>query len=57
MEDVSKNPEISVQEAEEHYQASKSNYCIEGGESHLTYYRDKYPQHYAMLLNNVSPKT
>ncbi|MEM1336744.1 MAG: hypothetical protein AAGF96_03290 [Bacteroidota bacterium] len=57
MEDVSKNQKISIQEAEEHYQASKKNYCIEGSESHLAYYREKFPQHYSILLNNTSPKT
>lgn len=45
---------ISVKEAEAHYQSSKENYTIEGAESHLAYYRDKYPQHYSVLLGNVS---
>ena len=35
MKDVSKNPEISVQEAEEHYQSSKENYCNGAGESQV----------------------
>lgn len=47
---------ISLLEAEEHYQSSKDNYCIEGGESHLAYYREKHPQYYAVLLDNVSSK-
>lgn len=44
---------ISVKEAEAHYQSSKENYAIEGAESHLAYYRDKYPEHYNVLSQNV----
>ena len=35
------------------YQSSSENYTIEGAESHLAYYRDKNPEHYQVLLNNV----
>ena len=53
MKQVSENPNISLQEAEKHYESSSENYSIEGAESHLAYYRDKYPQHYQVLLKNV----
>ena len=56
MKDVSKNSKISVKEAETHYQSSKENYAIDGTESHLAYYREKYHQHFEVLLNNVSSK-
>ena len=52
MKRVSKKPKISLQEAEMHYQSSE-NYNIDGGESHFAYYRDKYPNHYKVLLENV----
>ncbi len=44
---------ISVEEAEVHYQSSKENYTIEGAESHLAYYREKHPEYYALLSQNV----
>lgn len=44
---------ISVKEAEVHYESSKENYTIQGAESHLAYYRDKYPEHYTVLSQNV----
>ena len=50
---VSKKSKISVEEAEVHYQSSKENYKIEGAESHLAYYREKYPEHYVVLSQNV----
>lgn len=53
MEQVSENPNISLQEAEEHYQSSSENYKIDSSESHLAYYRDKHPSHYRVLLENV----
>ncbi|MEM6516318.1 MAG: hypothetical protein AAF688_09055 [Bacteroidota bacterium] len=53
MERVSEKPKISSQEAEIHYQSSKENYTIESAESHLAYYREKHPLHYALLLQNV----
>ncbi|MCK0192765.1 hypothetical protein [Arenibacter sp. F20364] len=53
MKRVSEEPKISLQEAEKHYEQSGENYIIDSGESHLAYYRDKYPKHYQMLLNNV----
>ena len=53
MKQVSTKAKISVQEAEAHYQSSKENYTIEGAESHLAYYREKYPEYYALLLQNV----
>ena len=53
MKQVSENPNISLQEAEEHYQSSSENYKIDNGESHLAYYRDKHPSLYRVLLENV----
>lgn len=53
MKRVSENSNISLQEAEEHYQLSSENYTIEGAESHLAYYRDKHPMYYNILLNAV----
>jgi hypothetical protein len=44
---------ISLQEAERHYQSSKENYDVPGGESHLAYYRDKHPDYYNVLSQNV----
>jgi len=44
---------ISVEEAEAHYQTSKENYTIEAAESHLAYYREKHPDYYAVLSQNV----
>ncbi|WP_178987086.1 hypothetical protein [Winogradskyella schleiferi] len=45
--------DISLQEAEEHYQLSSENYDVDSGESHLAYYREKHPFYYQILLNNV----
>ena len=53
MKQVSLKPNISLQEAEEHYQLSSENYTIESGESHLAYYREKHPLYYHILLNSV----
>ena len=53
MKRTSENPKISLQEAGIHYQQSRENYKIDSGESHLAYYRDKNPEHYQLLLNNV----
>lgn len=53
MKRVSDKPKISTQEAEMHYQSSSKNYNIDGGESHIAYYRDKHPDHYQVLLENV----
>ena len=53
MENASQASNISIKEAEAHYQSSKENYTIEGAESHLAYYREKYPEYYALLLQNV----
>ena len=53
MKQVSETPNISLQKAEAHYQLSSENYTIEGGESHLAYYREKHPIYYAVLLQNV----
>lgn len=61
------NPKINVgklssTELNEHYNFSKANYDIGGGESHLEFYRDKYPEHYDRLLKisenlkKLSPK-
>ncbi len=54
MKKASKNPNIALQEAEEHYQLSSENYTIEGAESHLAYYRDKHPMNYRTLLEYYS---
>ena len=53
MKRVSEKSKISPQEAEIHYQSSKENYNIEGAESHLAYYRDKHPNYYRVLSENV----
>lgn len=53
MKNVALEPGVSLQEAEKHYQLSSDNYTIESGESHLAYYREKYPLYYQVLLNNV----
>ncbi|WP_179367602.1 hypothetical protein [Winogradskyella forsetii] len=53
MKRVSKKPKISLQEAEMHYQSSGENYQVDSGESHLAYYRDKHPNHYQILKENV----
>ena len=53
MKQVSTKVKISAQEAEAHYQSSKENYKIEGAERHLAYYREKHPEYYAFLSQNV----
>ncbi|WP_339626918.1 hypothetical protein [uncultured Maribacter sp.] len=53
MKSIAVKPNISIEEAEEHYQLSSENYTIESGESHLAYYREKHPFYYQILLNNV----
>lgn len=53
MKQVSEKPNISLQEAEEHYRLSSENYNIESAESHLAYFREKHPLYYHILLNNV----
>ncbi|WP_343487365.1 hypothetical protein [Allomuricauda sp. d1] len=52
MKDATK-AKISVKEAEAHYESSRANYTIEGAESHLAYYREKHPEYYALLSQNV----
>lgn len=54
MEKVSVKSDVSLREAEEHYQLSSENYTIEGAESHLTFYRDRHPKNYRILLNHYS---
>ncbi|MFV9549947.1 hypothetical protein [Algibacter sp. PT7-4] len=54
MKQESQTSSISLQEAEAHYQLSSEYYTIEGGESHLAYYREKHPQNYQTLLNYYS---
>lgn len=54
MKQVSETPNISLQEAEAHYELSSDNYTAESAESHLAYYRDKHPQYYRTLLNHYS---
>lgn len=53
MKRVSKKPKISLQEAEMHYQSSSENYQVDSGESHLAYYRNKHPNCYRVLSENV----
>lgn len=54
MKQVSETPNMSLQEAEVHYQSSSDNYTYESAESHLAYYRDKHPLYYRTLLNHYS---
>ncbi len=54
MKQVSQTSNITLQEAEKHYQLSSENYRVEGAESHLAYYRDKHPLKYQILLNHYS---
>ena len=53
MKQVSEKSNVSLQEAEAHYQLSCENYDVDSGESHLAYYRDKYPANYQVLLDSV----
>lgn len=53
MKRVSEKTKISPQEAEMNYQQSRENYNIDSAESHMAYYRDKHPNHYKVLLENV----
>jgi hypothetical protein len=53
MKPIPGTPKITLQEAEALYDSSRMNYSIEGAESHLAYFRDKYPGYYAVLLQNV----
>lgn len=53
MKQVIKKQGISLADIEQHYQISKGNYKIPSGESHLAYYRDKNPEYYKRLLENV----
>lgn len=53
MKKVSSKPEVSLQEAEDHYQSSRRNYTIDGSESHLAYYREKHPVYYSLLLQII----
>ena len=53
MKRVSEKPKISPQIAETHYQSSSENYQVDSGESHLAYYRDKHPNYYRVLSENV----
>ncbi|WP_437370348.1 hypothetical protein [Maribacter litoralis] len=50
---ISEKPIISLREAKEHYESSRENYKNDSAESHLPYYREKYPLYYQVLLNNV----
>ena len=54
MKKVSKNSNIALQEAEEHYQLSSENYTTESTESHLAYYREKHPINYRTVLEYYS---
>tara|TARA_R110002049_G_scaffold309199_1_gene518490 strand:- start:2563 stop:2724 length:162 start_codon:yes stop_codon:yes gene_type:complete len=53
MKQVFEKPNMSLQEAEDHYQLGSENYDVDSGESHLAYYRDKHPAIYQVLLDNV----
>ncbi|WP_156113379.1 hypothetical protein [Wocania ichthyoenteri] len=53
MKQVSEKPDMTLQEAEEHYQLSSEKYDVDSGESHLAYYRDKHPSNYQVLLDSV----
>ena len=53
MKQVSEKPKIPLQEAEKHYQSSSENCQVDSGESHLAYYRDKHPNYYRVLSENV----
>ncbi|WP_189319413.1 hypothetical protein [Leeuwenhoekiella nanhaiensis] len=53
MKRVSSKSTITLQEVEDHYQSSRENYDIESAESHLAYYRERHPEYYALLLQNV----
>ncbi len=53
MKRVSQSSKIPLQDLEKHYQSSSENYNIEGAESHLAYYREKYPMYYSVLLQNA----
>jgi hypothetical protein len=53
MKQVSEKPNMSLQEAEEHYQLNSENYDVDSGESHLAYYREKHPANYQVLLDSV----
>lgn len=50
MNQVTPNQKISKNALKEHYQKSRANYDIESGESHLAYYRDKYPLYFKLLI-------
>ncbi len=46
--------EPSLEELPQHYASSKANYNIPSAESHLAYYRDKYPRNYELLLQSLN---
>jgi len=46
---------LSLEEVTEHYESSRANYNIPSAETHLAYYRDKYPVNYKILLNSLNP--
>lgn len=46
--------ELSLELCETHYQKSRANYSIKDGDSHLAYYREKYPNHYKTLFNSLN---
>ncbi len=53
MKRASSNSKIALQEAEWHYQSSSENYKIESAECHLAYYREKHPEYFDALSQNV----
>lgn len=44
--------DLSKEELNDHYEKSRSNYNIQG-ESHLEYYRNKFPDHYSQLKEHT----
>jgi len=45
----------SLEEVTRHYESSRANYNIPSAETHLAYYRDKYPVNYEILRNSLNP--
>lgn len=49
---------LTLKQLNDHYDQSKENYDIaeHGGESHIAYYREKFPENYKRLLESSRPK-
>ncbi|MEX0313079.1 MAG: hypothetical protein AB3N18_02805 [Allomuricauda sp.] len=54
MKTTSETSNITLEEAGAHYASSRKNYDLDGGESHLAYYRDKYPEYYTILIDGTT---